>query len=192
MLSLLFRFALRYLYASSAWYAGSSNHPGTATFELRHAHGLVHNTSRVVFHDVSHDAFGVETYEVATQLQIVSKSRCQSKVFHADPQSDDPLWDTLEVKSPNVHDRRTLQMLAKMASNSYYENHGANGWYDLGPEWNTVGIFLYTPSPADVEARRAIRLAGNPTLTDLEAISSLMKTTPPSLSPSRGLLPDGL
>lgn len=107
-------------------------------FELRHIHGLVTNSTRVVFNDVERSSFAANTYEVRTKPVKVSKAQSQADFFSARSQRTEPLWDDLEVEGPNVHDRQTLQLLANMTNNAYFEDHTTVGWYDLGPEWNTV------------------------------------------------------
>jgi putative lipase involved disintegration of autophagic bodies len=112
--------------------------PSLMKFELRHVHGLVHNTSRVVFNDVSQLSFLSETYDVRTKALRVSKPRSQLDYFSARSQRIDPFWDETDTEGPDIHDRETLQLLAKMTNNAYYEDRTLTGWYDLGPEWNTV------------------------------------------------------
>jgi lipase ATG15 len=116
-------------------------------FKLRHAHGLVPNSSQVVFSDyesISSSQFtgdNSDDFEIPSKSMIISRARSQSDFFAArslgHAQYDLP-WDDTEVIGPDVSKRETLLMLAKMTNNAYYIDRGRKGWYDLGSEWNTV------------------------------------------------------
>jgi putative lipase involved disintegration of autophagic bodies len=48
-------------------------------------------------------------------------------------------WDEVDVDGPNVTSRTTLQTLAKMSSNAYYDwNTTDKAWYELGTNWTVV------------------------------------------------------
>jgi lipase ATG15 len=52
-------------------------------------------------------------------------------------------WDDEEVEGPNITSRMTLQTLAKMSNNAYYDwNMTDKGWYDLGSDWTVVSEIL--------------------------------------------------
>jgi lipase ATG15 len=46
-------------------------------------------------------------------------------------------WEEDTVLAPDVRDRETLLMLAKMTSNAYSTPEDKD-WYDLGEGWNKV------------------------------------------------------
>lgn len=50
-------------------------------------------------------------------------------------------WDEIEVEGPDVEDRQTLLLLAKMTNNAYL-SPGEQGWYELGDNWNVVRVYL--------------------------------------------------
>ena len=53
-------------------------------------------------------------------------------------------WDEIEVEGPDVEDRETLLLLAKMTNNAYLMPD-EQGWYPLGDHWNVVsGPFCRT------------------------------------------------
>ncbi|EKM56114.1 uncharacterized protein PHACADRAFT_145221 [Phanerochaete carnosa HHB-10118-sp] len=137
---------LQYLLTSYFWKMPNVSPPASSMkFELRHVHGLVTNTTRVVFNNVAQSLFTADTYEVQTRPTRVSKARSQSDFFSARFGRVEPMWDSLEVEGPNVRDRRTLQLLANMSNNAYFEDHAKTGWYDLGSEWNTSYPFGWEP-----------------------------------------------
>jgi putative lipase involved disintegration of autophagic bodies len=39
-----------------------------------------------------------------------------------------------------VTDRETLHTLAMLTNNAYYGDSDKKGWYDLGPDWNSVSF----------------------------------------------------
>lgn len=133
--------AVQYLLATYLWHANSPKQLSSVKFELRHAHGLVTNTSRVVFSDVAPTSFMSETFEVQTRPIKVSKPKSQSEFFSARFRrtGHEPLWDESDTVGPNVRDRETLRLLAKMTSNAY-SHPGNKDWYDIGPEWNSVRL----------------------------------------------------
>ncbi len=113
-------------------------------FELRHAHGLSNDSSRVVFMDVprSQSEFLSPSFEVNTRQLAIPRPRSYSRFFDARRERDGQHvldWNDEQVPGPDINDRQTLLMLAKMTNNAYYEP-GEKGWYDLNPEWNIVRI----------------------------------------------------
>ena len=130
---------IQYLLATYLLQADVSNQPSPLKFELRHAHGLVSNTSRVVFSDITPSSLTSELFEVQTKRLKVPKPRSQSDFFSARIRHTgrEPLWDESDTVGPNVHDRETLKMLAKMTNNAYSQP-GNKDWYDIGSEWNSV------------------------------------------------------
>lgn len=188
---------LQYLLASCLWKTPNvSPLTSSVKFELRHVHGLVTNTTRVVFNDVAQSSFAPETYEVQTRLTKVSKARSQSDFSSARFGHIEPMWDNLEVEGPNVHDRETLQLLANMSNNAYYEDRANIEWYDLGPEWNTVSPYLrYSTAFGQLmstSCARATPLDGSPMQMGSVDISLRTRTTPPSSSLSKEPQPAGL
>lgn len=130
---------LQTLLATYLWHADVSIRPNALKFELRHAHGLVTNTSRVVFSDISPSSLQSDVFEVYTKRMKVAKPQSQADFFSARARNTERelLWDETDVVGPNVHDRETLKLLAKMTNNAYSQP-GAKDWYDLGSEWNSV------------------------------------------------------
>lgn len=112
-------------------------------FHLRHAHGQIANSSRVVFSDFESSAqfIAEEALEISTLSMKIPRARSQADFFAARSLGNMQhalAWDEIEVVGPNISQRETLRMLANMTNNAYYENRETNGWYHLGPEWNTV------------------------------------------------------
>ena len=56
-------------------------------------------------------------------------------------------WEPAEVDGPDIQDRETLLLLAKMANNAYTEPDKSD-WYDIGPNWNVVSPILVHLSSA--------------------------------------------
>ncbi|KAI0344961.1 alpha/beta-hydrolase [Trametopsis cervina] len=116
-------------------------------FHLRHAHGLVANSSRVVFSDIEPSAqFAADdVFEVSTRSLKIPRTRSQADYSRARSLGIQPQWDEAEVDGPDVRQRETLHMLAKMTNDAYYADRGKKGWYDLGPDWNTSYPFGWEP-----------------------------------------------
>lgn len=117
-------------------------------FELRHEHGISPTTNRVVFADVpahlasayasQHLGSGVKTrptriYRPRSQDEFQA-ARIRSSKFGQTAKLD---WDEDEVLGPDIKDRETLTLLAKMTNNAYL-NPGDAEWYDLGDGWSPV------------------------------------------------------
>ena len=133
---------LQYLLATYILTYPTTDTPATHSlkFGLRHALGISNSTSRLVFSDIQPIAsLTEETYAVNTRLLKVPKARDQSRFFDARVRGARQTidWDDTDVVGPDVRDRETLLMLAKMTNNAYSEP-GNKDWYDLGPDWNSV------------------------------------------------------
>lgn len=139
--------SIQVLLGSFLWGQSTVPPPGPLRFQLRHQHA-VSNSSRVVFSDIQESLFTPllpESYTYETQTRRLTTHRPSSLAAHAsarlrymrDGQSDAQLWEEEEILGPNVTSRTTLQTLAKMTNNAYYEP-GEKGWYDLGSDWNAV------------------------------------------------------
>ncbi|PIL35451.1 hypothetical protein GSI_02178 [Ganoderma sinense ZZ0214-1] len=116
-------------------------------FELRHLHATSAD-GRVLLHDVQEAgisalALGGEptTYPLRTQrvtthrpasMDAFHNARVRSMRFRENAVVD---WDKIEVDGPDVNDRETLLVLAKMANNAYLLPD-EQGWYPLGKYWN--------------------------------------------------------
>ena len=121
--------------------------PAPLQFQLRHLHA-VSSDARVVFKDVQHSdaiaaANGLSTYALRSRrvkahrpnsLDAFHAARVRSMRFQETEAID---WDEIEVEGPDVEDRETLLLLAKMTNNAYLAP-GEQGWYELGERWNVV------------------------------------------------------
>jgi len=124
--------ALQFLITSLLWKEEYPPPPANSlTFELRHEHAVT-NGSLPVFSDVP--KFRQLAGEDDRLQYSVKTKATQSHVFTRFLSS----WDEVEVPGPNVTDRETLRVLATMANNAYYQDPEKKGWYDLGPDWNSV------------------------------------------------------
>ena len=154
-------------------------------FRLRHAHGLAANSSRVVFSDIHSSAHftGEDVFEIPTKRTKVHRARSQSDFFAARTSGrlqNDLVWDETDVIGPDIRSQDTLRLLANITNNAYYEDRSKTGWYDLGPEWNTVRYTGLHCCPKHGLIRmlwlgRVIHLDGNLTPTASAVTSSLMK-----------------
>lgn len=74
-------------------------------------------------------------------------------------------WHEEEVPGPDVESRETLQVLAKMTNNAYYDGPQEKGWYDLGGNWTQVssslGLLARCMSESSLYPSRMLPLAGN-------------------------------
>ena len=121
--------------------------PAPLQFQLRHLHA-VSSDARVVFKDIQHSdaiaaANGLSTYALRSRrvkahrpnsLDAFHAARVRSMRFQETEAID---WDEIEVEGPDVEDRETLLLLAKMTNNAYLAP-GEQGWYELGERWNVV------------------------------------------------------
>ena len=126
--------ALQFLITSFLWKERyTPPQDNLLTFELRHEHAIT-NGSLLVFSDVPKFR---RLADEDDRLQYSVKTKtAQSHIFTQFLNS----WDEVEVPGPNVTDRETLHMLAMMTNNAYHDGSAKKGWYDLGPDWNTVGL----------------------------------------------------
>lgn len=126
--------ALQFLVTSLLWREERSHQPGNSlTFELRHEHAVT-DGSLLVFSDVP--KFRQLAGEDDRLQYSVKAKTTQSHVFTQFHNS----WDEVEVPGPNVTDRETLHTLAMMTNNAYHPDLEEKGWYDLGPDWNSVSV----------------------------------------------------
>jgi len=126
--------ALQFLITSLLWKEEQPPSPGNSlTFELRHEHAVA-NRSLLVFSDVP--KFRQLAGEDDRLQYSIKAKTTQSHVLTQFLNS----WDEVEVPGPNVTDRETLHTLAMMTSNAYFQDSEEKGWYDLGPDWNSVGL----------------------------------------------------
>jgi putative lipase involved disintegration of autophagic bodies len=125
--------ALQFFITSLIWREQRPPPPANSlTFELRHEHTT--NGSLLVFSDVP--KFRQLAGEDDRLQYSVKTKATQSHVFTHFLNS----WDEVEVPGPNVTDRETLHALAMMTNNAYYQDPEKKGWYDLGPDWNSVSF----------------------------------------------------
>ena len=118
-----------------------SSPPSTLQFQLRHQHALS-NTSRVIFSDTNPDlAFTMNELSVRTAKTTVHKPASQALLRSARLRGGSVPWEPAEVDGPDIQDRETLLLLAKMANNAYTEPDKSD-WYDVGPNWNVVSAIL--------------------------------------------------
>ena len=116
--------------------------PGPLRFGLRHEFGVSNTTSRTVFSN-THPASQLtyDGYEITTHRTQAFRPRNQDAFFrsrHFSREARRELgWEETEIEGPNVNDRETLLMLAKMSADAY-TRPGQKDWYDLGPDWNNV------------------------------------------------------
>ena len=173
--------ALQFLIASLLWNEEPARPQGNSlTFELRHEHAVT-DRSLLVFSDVP--KFRQLAGEDDRLQYSVKTKTTQSHVFSQFLDS----WDDFELPGPNVTDRETLHTLATMTSNAYFQDPKKKGWYDLGPDWNSVGFWRISGCyPERTQFSRRTRLAGNPTRMDSGATSTCQRTTAPWSSPSKG------
>ena len=123
--------------------------PPALQFELRHLHA-VSPDARVVFSDVRKSDIAAlalagepTSYSLRPRrlkahrphsLDAFHRARVRSMRFRETEAID---WDEIEVDGPDVEDRQTLLLLAKMTNNAYL-SPGEQGWYELGDRWNVV------------------------------------------------------
>ena len=134
--------ALQYLLTSYLFSAPAPAPTHTPlNFALRHELGVA-DAARLVLSDVPRSSmFAQETFSVDTRSVIVPRARSQARFFSARMRGaqDDLDWDDTDVVGPNVRDRQTLQMLAKMSNNAYSQP-GEKDWYELDSLYNTVRV----------------------------------------------------
>lgn len=176
--------SLQYLLSFWLWTKAAPPSPHSMTFELRHFHGLLPNSSHVVFADASGQDLLSEPYTLKTKATRIPRARFQPEFFAARFRPGlerELLWDETDTIGPDVQDRKTLQLLARMTANAY-ALPGSKDWYDLPGEWNTVRL-LRRLNYLTLMFHRATPSAGSQMRTVSEGTSSRQRTTPPSLSP---------
>ncbi|KAH9945068.1 alpha/beta-hydrolase [Epithele typhae] len=122
-------------------------------FELRHLHAISPD-ARVVFRDVRQadvralgvaDEYALRPRKVKTHrprsAAAFERARARSARLR---ESEAVEWDEDEVEGPDVADRETMLLLAKMTNNAYLAPD-EQGWYDLGSEWNVSYPFGWEP-----------------------------------------------
>ena len=138
---------LQLFLTSLLWHPRPSSSPSRLQFQLRHQHALS-NTSRVIFSDTNPDlAFTMNELSVRTAKTTVHKPASQALLRSARLRGGSVPWEPAEVDGPDIQDRETLLLLAKMANNAYTEPDKSD-WYDIGPNWNVVSPILVHLSSA--------------------------------------------
>jgi len=120
--------------------------PSPLLFELRHEHALS-ESARIAFSDVKPSGFAPETFQVNTRKTKAYRPATQNAFHSARFRSDYFVpWDEVEVEGPNIDERETLLVLAKMTNNAYAESpDNEREWYDVGPVWNNSYPFGWEP-----------------------------------------------
>ncbi|KAK7691229.1 hypothetical protein QCA50_006332 [Cerrena zonata] len=139
--------ALQYLLATYI-FTPQVTTPGPLRFGLRHEFGLT-NSSRPVFSNIhAASQLTYDAYEITTQRTPTYRPRNQDAFFRSRHFSSEARrelgWEETELEGPDVNDRETLLMLAKMTANAY-SRPGQKDWYDLGPDWNNSYPFGWEP-----------------------------------------------
>ncbi|PIL33088.1 hypothetical protein GSI_04537 [Ganoderma sinense ZZ0214-1] len=135
---------LQLFLTSLLWRPSPSSAPSTLQFQLRHQHALS-NASRVIFSDTKPDlAFTTNELSLRTAKTTVHKPASQALLRSARLRGAHIPWERAEVYGPDVQDRETLLLLAKMANNAYTEPDKSD-WYDIGPYWNVTYPFGWEP-----------------------------------------------
>lgn len=156
--------ALRALIAVRLW--GTPEAPATLqplSFQLRHVHAVT-NDSRNIFSTISTQTLAHDnTYTIRTRNILAHKAQSPSDYQSARFRSmrymenEALAWDSVELRGPNVESRDTLRQLAEMTFDTYLQP-GEKGWYDVGPEWNTVRPVLFTRSYHEAYASSLVLL----------------------------------
>lgn len=121
-------------------------------FELRHVHAVT-PTAQVYFSDVSASSLHAQS-SLSLKSRPVKRHKPSSLNAFADARTQSILrgqstvleWYEEEVLGPDVESRETLQVLAKMTNNAYYDGPHEKGWYDLGGNWTQVRTVLVFPA----------------------------------------------
>lgn len=167
----------------ASWLLSRHTPSPTLQFELRHQHG-VSDTSRVVLSDVKSSDLISDTFTISTRRTKIHKPSFQSDFARG----SDITWDSTDVTGPDVQDRNTLLLLAKMANNAYTKPSESD-WYDLGTGWNNVSPCLkLNAMPVIPTPHRPILSDGSPTPMGFAAIYLRLQTTLLSLCLSKARL----
>ncbi|KAH8824908.1 Alpha/Beta hydrolase protein [Flagelloscypha sp. PMI_526] len=152
--------ALHFLVTSLLWQSPflSNTPPSALDFELRHSHGVVANSSRVIFSNVdrsfavasgSHRSYRLSQTTVQTHkpksFELHVEARLRS-LYHSKTTTTSALWNSVLVPAPDVTDLDTVITLAEMTSNSY-TTPDKKDWYDIGPEWDNNSTFPFGWEP---------------------------------------------
>ncbi|KAK7036136.1 putative lipase ATG15 [Favolaschia claudopus] len=120
----------------------------TIRFQLRHQHAVA-NGSRSVFSDISSsllaEYYEIPTKDIETPKPPSAAAYADARLFsmrHA--QTPALAWNRVNTPGPDVSKRETLLQLARMTSNSYYNDRGHKSWYPLDG-WNTSLPFGWEP-----------------------------------------------
>jgi lipase ATG15 len=129
-------------------------------FELRHLHAIS-SAAQVAFANVPRDGFqslDITHHQYAVKANVVktyrpppsvsplwisdqrrNRARTQQPFLYEQSFPEDHVswWDEDEILGPDVSQRSTLLLLAKMTNNAYL-NPDEKGWYDLGSNWTAV------------------------------------------------------
>ncbi|KAJ3486567.1 hypothetical protein NLI96_g4150 [Meripilus lineatus] len=140
--------SLQYLFASFILSDAPTRPSPTLSFTLRHEFGLINGT-RTVFTNLdstSHltdSEFSIQTMNTKTYRPHSQEAFSYARFSGLHAQQELP-WDGLDILGPNVEERETLYLLAKMANNAY-ALPGDKEWYDIGEEWNSSYPFGWEP-----------------------------------------------
>lgn len=113
------------------------------------------NSSRILFADVGRrdeltpglppPSYSIRTRKVPTHkpssLQAFNQARLSSYSLLSNATAiDTPLWEEDEVLGPDITDRETILLLAKMTNNAYNIDKEEDDWYDIGDEWKVFSF----------------------------------------------------
>ncbi|KAI1791605.1 alpha/beta-hydrolase [Ganoderma leucocontextum] len=126
---------LQLFLASVLWQPHSTPSPPTLQFQLRHQHALS---------NTPHVGFTTDDLSARVQKTTIHKPTSQALLRSARLHGGSIPWEPSEVYGPDVQDRETLLLLAKMANNAYTEPDQSD-WYDIGPYWNVTYPFGWEP-----------------------------------------------
>lgn len=117
-------------------------------FELRHVHAVT-PAAEVYFSDVATSSIRAQS-SLSLKFSPVKRHRPSSFNAFTNARAQSMMrgqsaaldWHEEEVPGPDVESRETLQVLAKMTNNAYYDGPQEKGWYDLGGNWTQVSSAL--------------------------------------------------
>ncbi|GJJ08686.1 hypothetical protein Clacol_002905 [Clathrus columnatus] len=129
----------------------------TISFRLDHVYATT-SSSRVLFANVANSrapaitstrlpSYSIRTKKISTHkptsLEAFNRARFSSYTRRDDSLGNDTmLWEEEEIIGPDVTDRETILLLAKMTNNAYNIDHEEDDWYDIGEEWNKASSLL--------------------------------------------------
>ncbi|KAK7040340.1 putative lipase atg15 [Paramarasmius palmivorus] len=141
--------SLRLLLAGLLWASDEPQEKGSQLqFQLRHSHAIT-NTSRVIFANepagFNDEMFTIDTIPITTHrppsFSAFSAARTRS-IQRLETEA--LLWSSTQVPGPDVKNRETLQLLAKMTADAYTQP-GEKDWFDLGSDWNSTYNYGWEP-----------------------------------------------